>query len=135
MDPADGHGIVGNRRIGVDVCKTVLHGILRHHGGSQNDGDVVLGLLGQVVAPVELPEIGIAGALHGTLHIAWSPVITSHGQVPVAKLLIVLLDLAGVGACSFLRIETLVHPPIALQTIRATEGHELPHAPLRLCVR
>ena len=125
-----GYGVVGYRRIGVDVCQPVLHRILRHDGRSQNDGDVVLRLLRQIVAPVELPEVSVAGALDCALHIARAPVIAGHRQVPVAKLLVVLLDLARVGPGGLLRIEALIYPAIALQAVGTAKGHELPHAAL-----
>src|ERR1700723_4582161 len=70
-----GYGVGDQRRIRGDVLKTVLFRILGHDGDGQNDGDVVLGLLGQIVAPVEFPEVGVAGALHSSLNVAWTPVI------------------------------------------------------------
>ena len=62
------------RRDGLIACQfvqSVLRRVLGHDGDGQNDGHVVAGFLGQNVALVEFPEIGIAGALDRLLHGAW----------------------------------------------------------------
>ena len=38
--------------------------------------------------PVKFPEIGISGALDCALHRAWPGVVSRHGQIPVAELVI-----------------------------------------------
>ena len=87
--------------------------MIRDDDRRQNLRHVVLGFLGQVVALVEFPEIGVAGLHDGTLHIARAPVVSGHRQVPVAQLVIYKFHVAGVGARGFYRIEALIHIRIA----------------------
>ena len=104
-------------------------GILGHDGHGHNDGHVVAGFLGQNVALVELPEIGIAGALDRALHRARPGVVGRHGQVPVAELGVKIFQMMGGGAGGFFRVLAIVHPPVALEAVTlAAAGHELPHA-------
>ena len=91
------HGVIDDRRIWREVIKAVLFGILRHDGDGEDDGNVVLGFSGEVVAFVELPEVGVAGALDGALHVGRTPVVRCHGEVPVAELLVEILHVLRVG--------------------------------------
>ena len=50
----------------------------------KNFRNIVFGFAGKVVAFVELPEVGIPGFLHCALHVAGTPVIAGHGEIPVA---------------------------------------------------
>ncbi len=117
------HGGVGN-----DVGEAVLFGILRHDGGGDDAGDVVLGFAGKCVEAVELPEVGIAGFGDGVLHVAGAPVVGGHGEIPVAELVVERLHVAGVGEGGLLGVEALIEEAIALEAVGSAEGHELPHA-------
>ena len=79
------------------------------------------------MAFIELPEIGITGFLDGSLNVAGAPIVGSHGEVPIAELVVEELHVAGVGAGGFLGIEALVNVFIPSEAVVAL-GHELPHA-------
>src|SRR6201987_1847491 len=51
-----------------NILQPILGWVFSHDGYSNNDGNVIPGLLGQDVALVKLPKIGIAGALHRLLY-------------------------------------------------------------------
>ena len=121
---------VSDRRVERDVVEPVLRRVVGDDDRRQDFGDIVLGFGGQVVALVELPEIGVPGLLHGALHVAGAPVVAGHGEVPVAQLGVDVLHVAGVGAGRFLRIEALVDIVVAREAVVAV-GHKLPHAARR----
>jgi hypothetical protein len=78
---------------------------------------------------IELPEIGVSSALHCSLHRPGSGVIGRHRQIPVAKLVIEILQMARGGACGFLRILPVIDPNIVREAVAAsTAGHKLPDA-------
>src|SRR5208337_1662655 len=91
----DLNGVVGNGLFLGHGIEAVLRGILGHDGDGQNDGDVVAGFLGQGVAAVEFPEIGVAGALDGVLDGAGAGVIGGHGQVPVSELVVEVFEVVS----------------------------------------
>ena len=123
----DGHRIGEHRRIERYIVKAILRGMIGDDDRRQDFRHIVLGFRGQVVALVELPEIGVARLLHRALHIARAPVVAGHRQIPVAQLVVDELHVAGIGAGRFFRIEALVHIRVARQPVVAM-GHELPHA-------
>ena len=109
--------------------KAILRRILGHDGHSQNDGDVVLGLLGQDVSVVEFPEVGIAGALDGGLHRARTGVVSGHREIPVTELVIEIFEMPGGGAGGLLGILAVVHIHVVVHTIApGAAAHELPDA-------
>ena len=117
------------RRFGRQVVEPVLRRVLGHDGHGQNDGNVIARFLGQHAAAVKLPEIGVAGALHGRLHRAGAGVVGGHGEVPVAELVVEIFQVTGGGAGGFFGILAVVQPPVALQAVAGgAAGHELPHA-------
>ncbi len=109
------------------IFESILCGILGDDDGGENFGDVILGFAGEVVSLVEFPVIGVAGFLDGALDVACAPVVGGHGKVPVAELVVEELHVAGVGAGGFFRIESLVDPGVAGESV-VSVGHELPHA-------
>ena len=124
---AGSHCIRKNGGVRHDTFKTVLLRVFRHDGDGEDDGNIVLGLLRQVVAPVKLPEVHIASSLHSALHVSRAPVVGGHGEVPVAQLVVGFLDIAGIGTRGFFRIEALVIPARLCQPVCSIR-HELPHA-------
>ena len=118
---------VSDRRVERDVVEAVLGGVVGDDDGGEDFGDVVLGFAGKVVALVELPEVGVAGLLDRALNVAGAPVVAGHGEIPVAKLRVDVLHVAGVGAGGFFGIEALVDVVVAGEAVVAI-GHELPHA-------
>lgn len=121
------HAVVGERRIGSEVAEAVLLRVLRHDGDGEDDRDIVSGFSRKVVALVELPEVGITSALHGMLNIRRAPVIGGHGEIPIAELLVEILDVVRVGDGGGDGIEAVVEPCGVRRSVRVT-GHELPHA-------
>ena len=106
-----------------------MAGILRHNGNGDDDGNVVAGFLGQHVAAVEFPEIGVAGALDGALHGSGAGVVRGHGEIPVAELIVEILEVMSGGAGGFFGILTVVNPPAAFESVTlGAAAHELPHA-------
>jgi hypothetical protein len=96
---------------------------------AKNDGNVILGFLGQDVAVVEFPEIGVAGALHRSLHRAGAGVVRGHGEIPVAKLVVEIFQVAGGGAGGFLGVLAVVDPHVVVKArTAAAAAHELPDA-------
>src|SRR6202012_2239943 len=65
---------------------------------------------------------------NGMLYAAWTPVVGGHGEIPVAKLVIERLHITCVGEGRLLGVEALIEETVALETVGAAEGHELPHA-------
>src|SRR5580698_798543 len=104
----DGDGVGEQRRVEGDFVKAVLLRVVGDDDGGQDLRDVVLGFGGQLVALVELPEIGIAGLLNRVLNVAGAVIVGGHGQVPIAQLVVEKLHVAGVGAGGFFRIEALI---------------------------
>src|SRR5215475_1150470 len=99
------------RKRRLDTVQSVLFRVLCHHGKGENDGYVVLRLLWQYVASVEFPEVGITSPLHRLLNVAWTRVIGSYGQIPVAKLVVQIFQVAGSSTRGFFGILTFVDPP------------------------
>ena len=109
--------------------KAILRRILRHNGYGENDGDVVLGFFGQDVAIVEFPEIGVAGALDGSLNRARTGVVSGHSEIPVTELVIEIFEMPGGGAGGLLGILAVVHIYVVVHTIApGAAAHELPDA-------
>ena len=109
------------------MIQPVLGRVLGHDGYGQNDWNVVSSFLGKHIASIQFPKIGVTGALDGTLDSTRTRVVGSHGQVPVAKLLVEIFQVARSGARGLLRILAVIHPPVALQAVAARPaGHELP---------
>src|SRR6185369_1487604 len=95
---------------------------------SDNDRNVALGLLRQYVPPVELPEIRIARPLHRPLYRHRSRVVCGHGEIPIAKLVVEVLQMSRSRVRSLFWILPLIDPPVALQAVSAGPArHELPH--------
>ena len=82
----------------------IMRQVLGHDGHGQDDGNVIPRFLGKNVAPVKLPEVGVSSTLHGRLHGARTGVVSSHGQVPTAKLSIKIFQVTGGGASRLLGI-------------------------------
>src|SRR6185369_15452129 len=82
----DGHRIRQNRRVERNLVESVLGGMIRDDDSGQNFRNIVLGLAGKVITLVELPEIGVSGLLNRALHVAGAPVVSGHGEIPVAEL-------------------------------------------------
>ena len=113
---------------GIDL-HAVVRGVLGDQRERENDGDVVLGFLGQHIAAVEFPEIGVAGAFDALLHVARAAIVSGHGQIPVAEKSVEIAEMLGGGAGGFFGILALVDPPGAAQSVLlAAVGDELPHA-------
>ena len=123
----DGDGVCEHWRVEGDFIKAILAGVIGDDDGGEDFRDVVLGFARQVVALVELPEIGIAGFLDGALNVSGAPVVPSHGEIPVTELRVNVLHVAGIGAGGLLRIEALVDVAISLEAVISAR-HELPHA-------
>ena len=95
----------------------------------ENNRDVVFRLLGQDVAAVEFPEVGVTGALDSLLHVARTAVVGGHGEIPVAKLSVEISQVMGSSARGFLRVLAIVNPHAVMQTVTAgPAAHELPDA-------
>ena len=63
------------------------------------------------------------------LHVAGAGVVGRHRQIPIAELLVQVLEVTSRGDRGLLRILALVDPPAPLQAIQgAGLSHELPHA-------
>src|SRR4051812_9809129 len=99
------------------MFEAILRGIFRHDSDSDDDGDVVLRLGRKDAAPVELPEIGIAGALDGALHRTGTGVIRGQRKVPIAKLLVEIFEMFRGGARGFFGILALVDEPIFVKSV------------------
>jgi len=129
VDGVVGGDFIGeNGGIGNDVGEAVLFGILRHDGCGDDAGNVIFRFARKSVSAVELPVVGIAGLGDGVLDAARTPVVGSHGEIPVAELVIERLHVAGVGEGGELRVEALIEEAVALEAVGSAEGHELPHA-------
>ena len=125
----DRDGVVVRRADPRDASKPYCVGFLAMMVDGQDDGDVVLGFLRQDVAIVELPEISVSGALDGGLNGAGAGVVRSHGEIPVAELVVEIFQMACGGASRILRILTIVHTHVVVQAVSATAAaHELPDA-------
>ena len=110
------------------MVEAVLGAILGHDGDGNDDGDVVLGFPREDVAAVELPEVGVAGAADRLLDVAGAGVVGGHGEVPVAELVVEVVEMAGGGASGLLGVKALIEPPVAGQTIACgAAANELPH--------
>ncbi len=103
--------------------------ILGHDRDGDDDGNVVARFFGEYVAVVEFPEIGVSSALDGGLHGAWSRVVSGHGEIPVAELVVEILEMMRGGARGLFGILPIVNPPTAFESVASgATAHELPHA-------
>jgi len=84
----------------------------QRHG--DNDGHVVLGLLGERVESLKFPEIRITGALDSLHHVHGAGIISGHHQIPVTKHVVQIAHMARCRASGFLRVTALVHPIVAV---------------------
>lgn len=123
----DGNRVGDDGRVECDVVEAVLPGVAGDDDGGEDFRHVIFGFSGQLMAFVELPEAGVAGARDGVLDVARAVVVGGHGQIPVAELVIEELHVAGVGARGFLGIEALIDIAVADESVFIA-GHELPHA-------
>ena len=87
-----------------------------------------LGLVVQlVIACLDLKEVTAAGALFGAAHLAFTGIVGRNGRGPVPEIAVEFLQIIGGGLRSLVRVQTLVHPPVLIQTVfHAGIGHELP---------
>ena len=123
------HRVIKHFRIGIHVIQAILLRILRHDGDGHDDRDIVAGLFGENVAAVELPKIGVSGAFDCALHCAWAGVVGRHCQVPIAKLVVEIFQMAGGGAGRFFRVLPLVHPNVVVEIVSpGAASHKLPNA-------
>src|SRR6185369_9675989 len=95
--------VVADGRFVVEFANPVFGGVLGHDDHGQNRRNVVGGFLGESVPAAKLPEVGIAGAHHGIIDATGSAVIGGHGQIPVAEMLVEVVQVPGGGAGSFFR--------------------------------
>jgi hypothetical protein len=120
------HFVDQRRRFKLGV-NSVPGGVLGHNRERQDDWHIVFRLSRQNVAPVELPEIGVTGALDALLHIARTAVVGGHGQVPVSEHVVEIAQMLRGGMRGFFGILTLVDPPGMVQPVFvAAPGYELP---------
>ena len=106
-----------------------MRGVLGDQRERQNNRHVILGFLRQHIALVQLPEIRVAGALDGLLHVARAAIVGRHGQIPIAEQPVQIAQMLRRRTRGFFRILPLVDPPGMPQPVLLPAiGHELPHA-------
>jgi len=128
-DGGNGDVVVFQRRIGRDPGEVIVSRVLGHDGHGDDDREIIRGFPGQDIALVELPKVGVAGALNGALDVDRPAVVGGDGEVPVAELGVEIAEVAGGGAGCFFGVETVVGMGVLHETVfAAAELNELPHA-------
>src|SRR5262249_34825588 len=109
------------------VAKSVPLRGLGDDGGGQDLGNVILGLLTDIVRLGDLPKITAARGINGPVDFAGAGVVGGEREIPVSELFIQILQMSGGGDRGLFRIPSLIQPIMRFQSIESTGGtDELP---------